>query len=118
MEAIFAVLVVLLVAQVVSAVALWRLYQQKSLPTSRVLRKAEAAISEIIREGRLVAEQMTSNNAQLGHKTNNAEKQRAAIAHIKKRLAPLGLDLDYSTISLRLEAEVAGAKEAPRKDSP
>jgi len=71
----------------------------------------EAAISGIVKEARLVAEQMEANNLKLGHEVTGAEKQREAVRYITKRLEPLNIDLNYNAIALRLEAEVAGAKK-------
>ena len=71
----------------------------------------EAAIADIVREARLVAEQMEANNRKLGHEVTGAEKQREAVRYITKRLEPLNIDLNYNAIALRLEAEVAGAKK-------
>jgi hypothetical protein len=73
--------------------------------------QAESIVADVIREARLAAEQMALLNKRNGHETNGAEKQREAIRHITQRLEPLGLVIDYNTIAMRLEAEVAGANE-------
>ena len=125
----------LLVATGIAGVILWQMAQRKSpvstgfesevLDTVRRLddrvqplpkptidpADAEEVIEKSIEEGRLVGEQTAAHNRVNGHKITGAEKQRAAMDHIHKRLDALNLTLDYSLIAVRLESTVRKNKE-------
>lgn len=75
------------------------------------LEEQEVALTKIVGEARLVAEQFASNNAANGHTVTDGEKQREAMRYAKQRIQDLNMQVDYSVVAGRLESEVRKAKE-------
>lgn len=125
----------LLVSTSIMAVILWRVAQRKTpistgfeaevidairrldervkpLPKPTIdPADAEETIEKVIEEGRCVGEQTAAHNRVNGHKITGAEKQRAAMEHIRKRLDALNLSIDYALVAVRLESAVRKNKE-------